>query len=887
MTWTGTFTPTANTEVATNVVSVAASYTDVASNSGSTGTSANYAIDTKAPTVSSATMSDSALKIGDTSTLTIIFSEAVTGFDNSDVTTPNGTLSTLTTTDGVTWTGTFTPTANTAVATNVVSVAASYTDVAGNSGSTGTSANYAIDTIRPTVDIVDVTPDPRASEVSSINITFSESVSNVDIGDFTLTRTVGAVTSPVSLTTAVLSGSGTAYNIAGLMSLTNSEGTYTLTLASSGTGITDAAGNEQNTGASDDWLFLSTTITPSGIAPNKTLTITDVGGVGNIGNTSDDIIVKLGPADPITHISTTVLITVEGKELPFSLDGVSTLVFDAGFGNDKLTLDFSNGPLPFNVTFNGGTGGNDSLVIHNGGAYGLLNTTYANRNDGLLAFSVGGTPHTVTFTGLEPITIDGTPTQLIFNLPNTNDTGVTLSVIAGGFLRLAGTTFETTDFNPTDVTSITINGNGGNDNITIGNLGTYGGTLTVDGGSGTDTVNASGSSIGVTLLGGAGNDTLTGSGSKDSLGGDSGNDNLKGGSENDTLSGGSGDDVLDGDGGNDSYAESVTGSVTITNTKLIGGNIGTDVRISLESIEFSGDSGNNLLDASQYTLGAVTLRGNDGNDTLLGGSGDDLLDGGSGIDVVKQTSLKNQTLTGGLLTGNGVTGDTLTSIERADLTARSAGGNTVDASLFNGRVTLTGGNGPDTLWASIAGSAISGGSGKDTILGSFGADSIDGGTDNDSITGGDGLDTLFGGTGRDYMDGGTGADVINGGTGRDTIFGGDGNDTIDGGAEDDIISGGQGHDTITGGIGNDAISGGAGNDFIDGQGGNDTLLGDAGADTLRGGAGRDACLGGDGTDNIDGGLDRDTLTGTQGVDVFGTPSEIDNAFTFDFNKLLV
>ena len=31
-------------------------------------------------------MSDSALKIGDTSTVTITFSEAVTGFDNSDVT---------------------------------------------------------------------------------------------------------------------------------------------------------------------------------------------------------------------------------------------------------------------------------------------------------------------------------------------------------------------------------------------------------------------------------------------------------------------------------------------------------------------------------------------------------------------------------------------------------------------------------------------------------------------------------------------------------------------------------------------------------------------------------------------------------------------------------
>ena len=75
-------------------------------------TSANYAVDTKAPTTASVMMSDSALKIGDTSTVTITFREAVTGFDNSDVTVENGSLSTLTSADGgVIWTGTFTPSA--------------------------------------------------------------------------------------------------------------------------------------------------------------------------------------------------------------------------------------------------------------------------------------------------------------------------------------------------------------------------------------------------------------------------------------------------------------------------------------------------------------------------------------------------------------------------------------------------------------------------------------------------------------------------------------------------------------------------------------------------------------------------------------------------------
>ena len=56
-------------------------------------------------------MSDSALKVGETSTLTITFSEAVNNFDNTDITLANGTLTAVSSGDGgVTWTGTFTPT---------------------------------------------------------------------------------------------------------------------------------------------------------------------------------------------------------------------------------------------------------------------------------------------------------------------------------------------------------------------------------------------------------------------------------------------------------------------------------------------------------------------------------------------------------------------------------------------------------------------------------------------------------------------------------------------------------------------------------------------------------------------------------------------------------
>ncbi|MCX7420895.1 MAG: cadherin domain-containing protein, partial [Planctomycetia bacterium] len=582
--------------------------------------------------------------------------------------------------------------------------------------------------------------------------------------------------------------------------------------------------------------------------------------------------------------------------IPFA--SLTQFVVNAGGGDDTLTIDFAGGnPIPSGgLIFNGGTGGHDTLnLIHVGSLFDTQVFSYANRNDGTVALInggaggiAGGTTSTVIYTGLEPISIDGTPTSIIFNLTAGADTNVILDDIGGpdGFLRLSGATFETTDFMIGAATSLTINGLGGNDSITVKHLdSTFSGSLTIDGGSGKDNINSSAVNYSVTLLGGTGDDRLTSGGGADSLNGGADKDTLKSGAGNDTLAGGTGDDYLNGELGVDCLLDVIGGNAKLTNTKLLSSSNGTDTLVSLECFEISGDSGNNVLDASGYTLGSVTLRGQDGNDTLLGGSGDDLLDGGNGTDQVKQTSAFNQTLTGVLLVGNG--SDTLTSIERANLTAKSALGNTVDASAFNGLTTLNGGNGPDRLLASITGSVINGGSGNDTIVGGIGADSINGGADNDSITGGNGNDSIVGGTGNDVIDGGIGADVISGNDGRDKLFGGDGDDTIDGGANEDTISGGAGNDSILGGSGNDAISGGSANDFIDGQAGNDTLLGDDGNDILRGNAGRDVCLGGDGNDNVDGGADRDTVAGGPGDDAVLALSEIDEAFTFDFNMLLV
>ncbi|WLG86308.1 VCBS domain-containing protein [Pseudomonas cucumis] len=101
-------------------------------------------VDTVAPTV---TVTGTALgsSNGSTSTVTFQFSEAVSGFNLSDVTvsasgaTPRGTWSNFTQVDGDTYTATLTRTLGGSVKVDVT--ANSYTDLAGNAGAAGSSAN--------------------------------------------------------------------------------------------------------------------------------------------------------------------------------------------------------------------------------------------------------------------------------------------------------------------------------------------------------------------------------------------------------------------------------------------------------------------------------------------------------------------------------------------------------------------------------------------------------------------------------------------------------------------------------------------------------------------------------------------------------------------------
>ncbi|QXI53769.1 Ig-like domain-containing protein [Pseudomonas alvandae] len=194
LTWTATFTPSLGVSDTTNLIIL--DNTGVSDAAGNTGTgttdSANYAVETRVPTAT-VVVADTALSVGETSQVTITFSEAVSGFDNSDLTVSNGTLSNVSSTDGgVTWTATFTPTSNVTDTSNLISLDTSgVTNVSGNSGvGVVDSNNYAIDTVRPGATIVVADTSLGIGQTTTVTISFTEAVSGFDLSDLSVANGV-------------------------------------------------------------------------------------------------------------------------------------------------------------------------------------------------------------------------------------------------------------------------------------------------------------------------------------------------------------------------------------------------------------------------------------------------------------------------------------------------------------------------------------------------------------------------------------------------------------------------------------------------------------------------------------------------------------------------
>ncbi len=290
-TWTATFTPSAATEDATNLITVnKTGVIDVAGNAGvGTQDSPNYTVDTIRPTLGIA-LSDTALKIGDTSLITFTFSESETGFDASDVTTPNGTIGAITG-GPLIYTATFTPNASVESATNVVTVNTNWTDTAGNAPAASTnSANYAIDTRAPTAAITYSDTDALVKSGDSLTITatFSEPLLDAPVVKIALS---GANTLAATNMTKVDSTHYTYVHTVGA-----GNGTVTVALSVG----TDAAGNVVTPAPTSGATFTVDNTPP--IIP----TITSIAGDNYINNAEKAAVVVTGSAEANAFVSVTL-----------------------------------------------------------------------------------------------------------------------------------------------------------------------------------------------------------------------------------------------------------------------------------------------------------------------------------------------------------------------------------------------------------------------------------------------------------------------------------------------------------------------------------------------------------------------------------------------------
>ncbi|MEM1254883.1 MAG: calcium-binding protein [Cyanobacteria bacterium P01_H01_bin.21] len=493
------------------------------------------------------------------------------------------------------------------------------------------------------------------------------------------------------------------------------------------------------------------------------------------------------------------------------LGGAGTDVAFAGKGNDTVVGQTGN-----DVAFLGS--GNDRFIWNNGDGSDFINggagkdTTEVNGADG-----PGDEFELVQENG-----------QAIFNRLNL------------GPFTLTNESIE----------KFKINGQGGDDSLTVGDLtGSDVEKVVFSGGDGNDILDARESSTEIKARGGKGDDTLLGGSAEDTFYGGSGNDLVVGQRGDDTAYLGRGDDRFiwnNGDG-----------------SDFIDGDAGFDVT-EVNGADGAGDE----FDLSQVDGQAIFNRLNLGLFTLTN-------------EEIEQFEI------------NGQGGDD-------SLTVNDLTGSDVQ------KVVFSGGEGNDTLDARESSTTIEafGGEGDDLLLGGSAVDTFFAGSGNDIVVGqrGDDIAYLEDGDDRFIWNNGDGSDFINGGAGFDVtqVNGADGAGdefdlrAVDGqaifnrlnlglftltneGIEQFEINGQGGDDSFTvgdltsSGVESVLFSGGDGNDFLNASGTSTPITADGGDgdDILIGGAGDDILIGGDGADLLIGGAGNNILIGGNGADFFG------------------
>jgi hypothetical protein len=961
--WTAIFTPTSNIEDTSNVVSLLERSVVAAGNkTNEAGTSNNYQVDTKAPLVTFK-IYDSALKLGDSSPVSIKFSEPVTGLELSDLTVENGRLTDLVKVDSTTWTAVLWANDNVTDLSNVITLAAeAVTDLAGNANLLKNSTAFKIDSTRPdaTLELTDKVL--HKGDTTELTVTFSEAVKGLDLSDFVVAsgalsnlRTVdnvvwtadftptdnltdttnsiqlrtGAVIDSFSNKNLVAKTAGTykvdtlapvatitlasdtlvkdgyttvtisfTESVTGLdisdFEVENGElsalvrvpdtNTWTATLTVTSSNVTslsnliklkadavvDAFGN---TNAQAQTSFAVDTVSP-------TVVITDdEGATGNIaggsitytftfseavtGFVADDVTVNNGTKGAFTAVSPTVYTLVVTPDANYegnvTVDVAAGVAIDAETNtnaaagqsvqavdtkaptvvitdDEGATGNIAGGSITYTFTFSEAVTGfvADDVTVNNGtkGAftavsptvYTLVVTPDANYEGNVTvdvaankAVDAQSNANTAASQSVQVVDTK-VPTVSI-----TDDEGATGN-IAGGSITYTFTFSEAvTGFVADDVT---VN-NGTKGAFTAVSSTVY--TLVVtptEGFEGNVTVDVAASKA----VDAQSNANTAASQSVQAV-------DTKAPTVNIALA----DAAL---------IAGASTSVTFTFSEAVSGFTNADLSISAGTLSPVGTSDGGVTWTATFTADAninsatnlITLAASgvadaNGNANAATSSanytiesdqsvtwtnflaGNVTMHSGSEVNKLTITAVPN----GADLNDNDTAFANISNVELMEYQAATGA---IDLTLSQNsenagvrEVTVSGAYGSSiiSLEGYATGVKLTTGSGHDTVYGSDYADTLLTGLGDDSIDAG-------GGNANDSIDAGEGNNTIKAGDGDDIVLAGSGNDTIDAGAGDDSINAGAGIDSIDAGLGNDTIYGAQNNDNIQGNAGDDTLV---------------------------------------------------------------
>jgi Ca2+-binding RTX toxin-like protein len=565
---------------------------------GQTYTSNPFAVtvDTGAPTLA-ITSSASALKIGETATITFTFSEVPTGFAVGDITTTGGTLAGLavSNTDPKVYTATFTPSTNTNSGTASVTVTSgSYTDVAGNNGGAGTTPSISFDTLAPTLAITSNTSALKIGQTAIITFTFSEDPGSTFTAS-DITTTGGTLTSPA------VSADPKVYTATFTPALNTNNGSVSIT-ATSGS-YTDAAGNNGIAGTSPSLTFDTLAPTVSSVVNPASASYVRAGGTLSLTlNFSETVKFSNAGTATITAVvdnatgggTTNVILTSTGTTTTAA--GVTQLSF-SNTAALPTTLKDINGVQVLTNSLTVATG---SIADGTGNAISTIFSTLTAGNQ-LVDTTPPPAPNAPVITGFNNVT---GPTLTI---TGTAEASSTVTVYNNGTASLGTAAVDATgkwSFGTAAISNNTFAITAKAANV-VGTSLASAASIVI---AGSATANSLASTNPSVLAGYGGNDTLTGSSGADTLLGGDGTDTLSGGAGTDILIGGYGNDRLTGGAGADQFVFGGGSVANLGNDTITDFNSADGDKIVLSKATFTAltSAAGAALSASNFAIINVT-----------------------------------------------------------------------------------------------------------------------------------------------------------------------------------------------------------------------------------------------------------------------------------------